>query len=188
MTENVYLAGYQVGSSLDGLTFGFNVQGLLSTGEMCSLLGQFSAAVPPPVGEYPVAPLANTQPNASFVSYCAAGLVANGGNTLTATGGKVDLTVSTVGDVEGTFSLVAAPFGSGTAPTAIVGGFNVACIFADGPHCAAYSDTPSGGTCADLLACCAGDTGCMAYYTSSMPNGDAACGRVLTANKATYCP
>jgi hypothetical protein len=166
------------------------ISGRLKTGESCQLTGQFEA-LPPPAGVYPI--VANAI-DGSFTAACSSGTVANGANAsaFVSRSGQVVLTKSDVGDIAGTFAMQAAPLLPLNSPaTAYSGGFNEPCAYANtNAQCAAHA-AGSGGTCADLLACCNGSALkaiCMPSYTAYMTNGDVACGNFLAVNKSSLCP
>jgi hypothetical protein len=192
-------ATFTVGALFDGSTFLFTIRAIGSTGMTCTLLGQFATAVPPPAGTYPMVQLLDgttvvPQPDASFTAECQPSTIPDGGSVLDpSVSGQVVLTTSAPGGVEGTFMMEAAQFPiSGSATTSFSGTFKAGCLVpGDSSQCGPLSlDTAA--TCADLSACCeasvdAGAT-CMVAYASIAPHGDAACGRALAANKASYCP
>jgi hypothetical protein len=127
---------------------------------------------------------------ASFSSMCFITRTDGGISFLFATGGDVVLAKSERDDVQGTFVLRGT---SGDLPPrslVVTGGFNLGCtVSIDNVRiCGPLSTSPSGGTCADLLACCTPDNPtCMQIYNMASPNGDVACGRVLTAFRPTLC-
>jgi len=179
----VVTVGYQIGTATDGSSFTFSIQGTQfgTTFDMFVLAGSFAATVPPPAGHYRiVGAAADRQFSGLLTSAGASGM----SNVIFSQSGETVLTRSAVGDVEGTFTMQT------TSATTVTGRFNVGCLTASntGFRCGPAS-MDAGGTCADLLACCAaGDPRCPPLYSAAMPNGDAACVRVLSVYRSLFCP
>ena len=187
MFNGILLAAYSVGATVDGKAFTFDVQGLTANGEMCGLEGTFAAAVPPPAGTYPILKAPQPAMDSWFFAGCASGTLLSGAHLVYATDGHVVLDKSEVGDVEGSFEMQAPPAASGGAATSITGRFNLGCVANQPKRCGPFT-SPSGGTCADLSACCGADASCGALLAGAMANGDAACARALMGLAWMYCP
>lgn len=187
MSSGIFLAAYSVGATVDGKAFSFDVQGLTASGEMCTLGGTFAAAVPPPAGTYPILTAPRAAMDSWFFAGCASGTLASNAPRVYATDGQVVLDTSAVGDVEGSFEMQAPPAASGGPATSITGRFNLGCVANQPKRCGPFT-SPSGGTCADLSACCGADATCMGLLVGAMPNGDAACARTLMGWAWMYCP
>ncbi|HEY2901354.1 MAG TPA: hypothetical protein VGL59_12310 [Polyangia bacterium] len=187
MFNGILLAAYSVGATVDGKAFSFDVQGLTARGEMCALGGTFTAAVPPPAGTYPILTASQAAMDGWFFAGCASGTLASNARLVYATDGHVVLDKSEVGDVEGSFEMQAPPAASGGPATTITGRFNVGCVANQPKRCGPFT-SPSGGTCADLSACCGADAACMVLRAGAMQNGDAACARTLMGLAWMYCP
>lgn len=152
----------------------------------CTFWGQF-AAVPPPPGTYAIVNYRASVTDGVFRAVCAEGFPESTTQGPQSESGELVFERSTVGAIQGHFTLRA----SGVTED-ITGTFQVGCL-ANAPSvdCASHVSGTEPGTCADLAACCAQSFDkptCMAKYTDAQPHGDAACANVLAFAKRTDCP
>jgi hypothetical protein len=74
----------------------------------CTLRGQFATVLPPP-GTYPIGVFSQTSEVGTFVGVCNSAFQESYVSGDQSISGEVELTKSSPGDVEGTFTMVAAP-------------------------------------------------------------------------------